>query len=208
MTILPPEELILRSGSIRTFNYQPAYPVVFSPGSTETQNTAWPKYIEEVKRIYRCLNDGLNYYEFMFHKLEKDFEDLRDEFNSFKIETANNISNLQRQIDDLVRRISVLESSGGGDGGGDGDGDGDGDDGGIFSDEQLDYLKRNVVFLGHYKYDSVNVSNSFETDLDSLSPSQYPLKLNCHVYEQGNSGGFNTFSKIKLGDYYFYSGQN
>ena len=49
--------------TVRNYDYQPAYPVHFYAGSPEAENTAWAKYIEEIKRIYRLYNENMNYYE-------------------------------------------------------------------------------------------------------------------------------------------------
>lgn len=54
----------------RVYDYEPAYPVNVAPGSLERQNTAWPKYVMEIQRIYRQFNDNLNYYESLANELK------------------------------------------------------------------------------------------------------------------------------------------
>ena len=61
----------------RFYDYEPAYPVSIQPGSVETQRTAWGKYVEENKRLYRLLNENLNYYENIAVEIKKSMEDLK-----------------------------------------------------------------------------------------------------------------------------------
>lgn len=62
--------------SVRNYDYQPAYPVQFYAGSPEAENTAWAKYIEEIKRIYRLYNENMNYYESMTKDVFKRIDEL------------------------------------------------------------------------------------------------------------------------------------
>ena len=61
----------------RFYDYEPAYPVSIQPGSVETQRTAWGKYVEENKRLYRLLNENLNYYENIALEIKNSMNELR-----------------------------------------------------------------------------------------------------------------------------------
>ena len=61
----------------RFYDYEPAYPINVQPGSVETQRTAWTKYVEENKRLYRLLNENLNYYENIAISLNEAMDELR-----------------------------------------------------------------------------------------------------------------------------------
>ena len=61
----------------RFYDYEPAYPVSVQPGSVETQRTAWSKYVEENKRLYRLLNENLNYYENIALEIKNSMNELR-----------------------------------------------------------------------------------------------------------------------------------
>ena len=74
----------------RFYDYEPAYPVSVQPGSIETQRTAWTKYVEENKRLYRLLNENLNYYENLALELIKKANYLEDKFNNIVQSLASN----------------------------------------------------------------------------------------------------------------------
>lgn len=62
--------------TVRNYDYQPAYPVQFYAGSPEAENTAWAKYIEEIKRIYRLYNENMNYYDSLNKNISKRIDEL------------------------------------------------------------------------------------------------------------------------------------
>ena len=64
----------------RFYNYEPAYPINVQPSSIETQRTAWMKNVEETKRLYRLINENLNYYENLAQDLIKRMDDLSQTF--------------------------------------------------------------------------------------------------------------------------------
>lgn len=64
----------------RFYNYEPAYPINVQPSSMETQRTAWMKNVEETKRLYRLVNENLNYYENLAQDLIKRMDDLSQTF--------------------------------------------------------------------------------------------------------------------------------
>lgn len=72
----------------RIYAYETAYPIHFSAGATETQDSAWPKVILEFERVYRLLNENMNYYEGLFKELDSKMEqltkELMDELNSMR----------------------------------------------------------------------------------------------------------------------------
>ena len=86
----------------RIYDYEPAYPVNVAPGSLERQNTAWPKYVMEIQRIYRQFNDNLNYYEslsnelkYMVYDARKWVEDRLWEQNNKLTEAVSKLSQLR-----------------------------------------------------------------------------------------------------------------
>ena len=95
---------------VRNYDYEPAYPVIFEPGGTETENTAWPKYIEEVKRIYRLHNENMNYYEAMFQSLNTKLDALDkkvdDYYKRLNDRITSEINALKRYIDDLGKTVN------------------------------------------------------------------------------------------------------
>lgn len=74
----------------RFYDYEPAYPVNIQPGSVETQRTAWIKYVEENKRLYRLLNENLNYYENLALELIEKVNDFENKFNNIVQALASN----------------------------------------------------------------------------------------------------------------------
>ncbi len=82
----------------RVYDYEPAYPVNVAPGSLERQNTAWPKYVMEIQRIYRQFNDNLNYYEAVANELKNTVSDLKewveDKFEAYDDKLADAVSKL------------------------------------------------------------------------------------------------------------------
>ena len=85
---------------VRHYDYEPAYPVLFEPGGTETENTAWPKYIEEIKRFYRLYNENMNYYEAMFQLLNTKLDALEKKVDD----------NYKELSDRITREIAVIKS--------------------------------------------------------------------------------------------------
>lgn len=83
LTITVNGEAVTRNLTVKTmagqrvYDYEPAYPVVMQAGSVETQRTAWTKYIEENKRMYRLLNENLNYYENIAYSIQKSMQELQ-----------------------------------------------------------------------------------------------------------------------------------
>lgn len=84
----------------RVYDYEPAYPVNVAPGSLERQNTAWPKYVMEIQRIYRQFNDNLNYYEAVANELKNTVSDLKewveDKFATYDEKLADAVSKLSK----------------------------------------------------------------------------------------------------------------
>lgn len=75
------QTIVVKSfASVRNYDYQPAYPVNFYAGSTETEATAWAKYIEEIKRIYRLFNENMNYYEHLVQRLSDKIDVFAEKF--------------------------------------------------------------------------------------------------------------------------------
>ena len=85
---------------VRHYDYEPAYPVLFEPGGTETENTAWPKYIEEIKRFYRLYNENMNYYEAMFQLLNTKLDALEKKVDD----------NYKELSDRITREIAAIKS--------------------------------------------------------------------------------------------------
>lgn len=89
--------------TVRNYDYQPAYPVRFYAGSPEAENTAWAKYIEEIKRIYRLYNENMNYYENLtkgvFNRLDA-LESLVEEMTSGMV--ANKVGIILPYVGDLA----------------------------------------------------------------------------------------------------------
>ena len=84
----------------RVYDYEPAYPVNVAPGSLERQNTAWPKYVMEIQRIYRQFNDNLNYYEAVANELKNTVSDLKEwveeRFEAYDEKLAAAVSKLSK----------------------------------------------------------------------------------------------------------------
>ncbi len=84
----------------RVYDYEPAYPVNVAPGSLERQNTAWPKYVMEIQRIYRQFNDNLNYYEAVANELKNTVlylkEWVEDKFATYDEKLADAVSKLSK----------------------------------------------------------------------------------------------------------------
>ena len=78
----------------RVYDYEPAYPVNVAPGSVERQNTAWPKYVMEIQRIYRQFNENLNYYEALANELKKQVAELSDGFNGIIAMYSGELDNI------------------------------------------------------------------------------------------------------------------
>ena len=89
------QNLVVKSmAGQRFYDYEPAYPINMQPGSVETQRTAWSKHIEENKRLYRLLNENLNYYENIALEIKSSMQELREWSESqFKLydEMMNNL---------------------------------------------------------------------------------------------------------------------
>lgn len=83
------------------YNYEPAYPVTMAPGSTETQATAWRKYIEENKRLYRLLNENFNYYQTASG-------DTNDTISSLKDWITQTLKEYDTKIDNAISQLSQL----------------------------------------------------------------------------------------------------
>ena len=89
------------------YDYEPAYPVVMAPGSTETQATAWRKYIEENKRLYRLINENFNYYKTASGDTNDSISALKEWVNQKLKEYDSKISSVSNQISQLgIKAIS------------------------------------------------------------------------------------------------------
>lgn len=82
----------------RVYDYEPAYPVLLQAGSPETQRTAWGKYIEENKRLYRLLNENLNYYENLAYQLKQKMSELEDYINDKMKEVENKLNDTMNKV--------------------------------------------------------------------------------------------------------------
>lgn len=85
----------------RVYDYEPAYPVNVAPGSVERQNTAWPKYVMEIQRIYRQFNENLNYYEALANELKKQVAEL-------KTYVDNRFTEYDKTLDAAVKKLSAI----------------------------------------------------------------------------------------------------
>jgi len=85
----------------RVYDYEPAYPVNVAPGSVERQNTAWPKYVMEIQRIYRQFNENLNYYEALANELKKQVAEL-------KTYVDNRFTDYDKTLDAAVKKLSAI----------------------------------------------------------------------------------------------------
>ena len=95
---------------VRHYDYEPAYPVLFEPGGTETENTAWPKYIEEIKRFYRLYNENMNYYEAMFQLLNTKLDALEkkvdDNYKELSDRITREIADIKSLIDSKITELT------------------------------------------------------------------------------------------------------
>lgn len=85
----------------RVYDYEPAYPVNVAPGSVERQNTAWPKYVMEIQRIYRQFNENLNYYEALANELKKQVAELRNYVD-------NRFTEYDKTLDAAIKKLSAI----------------------------------------------------------------------------------------------------
>ena len=85
----------------RIYDYEPAYPVNVAPGSVERQNTAWPKYVMEIQRIYRQFNENLNYYEALANELKKQVAELRNYVD-------NRFTEYDKTLDAAIKKLSAI----------------------------------------------------------------------------------------------------
>ena len=85
----------------RVYDYEPAYPVNVAPGSVERQNTAWPKYVMEIQRIYRQFNENLNYYEALANELKKQVAELKHYVD-------NRFTEYDKTLDAAVKKLSAI----------------------------------------------------------------------------------------------------
>lgn len=85
----------------RVYDYEPAYPVNVAPGSVERQNTAWPKYVMEIQRIYRQFNENLNYYEALANELKKQVAELKNYVD-------NRFTEYDKTLDAAVKKLSAI----------------------------------------------------------------------------------------------------
>ena len=91
----------------RVYDYEPAYPVNVAPGSLERQNTAWPKYVMEIQRIYRQFNDNLNYYESLANELKNTVANLQTWVKDRLWEQDNKLSAAVSKLSQLrIKTIS------------------------------------------------------------------------------------------------------
>ena len=81
----------------RFYDYEPAYPINVQPSSVETQRTAWMKSVEETKRLYRLINENLNYYENLAQDLIKRMDELNQTFLTLQ-NKVNNIFDSQGRL--------------------------------------------------------------------------------------------------------------
>lgn len=89
----------------RFYDYEPAYPVNIQPGSVETQRTAWAKYVEEDKRLYRLLNENLNYYENIALEMKAAMEELRAWAEKKFEEYDNRIQQMASQLSKIGIKV-------------------------------------------------------------------------------------------------------
>ena len=85
----------------RFYDYEPACPVSIQPGSVETQRTAWGKYVEENKRLYRLLNENLNYYENIALQLKSELEKFKAYMASLSFMPRGTILIWDRDVADI-----------------------------------------------------------------------------------------------------------
>ena len=85
----------------RIYDYEPAYPVNVAPGSVERQNTAWPKYVMEIQRIYRQFNENMNYYEALANELKKQVAELRNYVD-------NRFTEYDKTLDAAIKKLSAI----------------------------------------------------------------------------------------------------
>lgn len=76
-------------------NYEPSYPVVYAPGVRETIATLTQKYIKEIERIYRLMNDNND-------NINSNLDDLLDELKK----------QIQDLIDELTKGDTIVNEAG------------------------------------------------------------------------------------------------
>lgn len=91
----------------RVYDYEPAYPVNVEPGSQERQNTAWPKYVMEVQRIYRKFNDNLNYYETLAAELKKQVNDMKNYMDNRFEDYAKNVAEVAKTLASMHAKVTT-----------------------------------------------------------------------------------------------------
>ena len=89
----------------RVYDYEPAYPVNVAPGSQERQNTAWPKYVMEVQRIYRKFNDNLNYYETLAAELKKQVTDMKNYMDGRFGDYAKDVAEVAKTLASMHAKV-------------------------------------------------------------------------------------------------------
>lgn len=182
LTITVNGEAVTRNLTVKTmagqrvYDYEPAYPVVMQAGSVETQRTAWTKYIEENKRMYRLLNENLNYYENIAYSIQKSMQELQTWID-------NKFADYDSRLEDMantMRKIGIRVITG------------YAYHGAIIPIPQGSERKNCKYIVSLRKWDNTRSDNKYCYDM-YIWVDENTGQLTCYTYTSGRNGTGGTY---------------
>lgn len=88
------------------YDYEPAYPLNLEAGSTETPLTASQKIKAEFERLYRIVNNGLEYIDQMVEKMETRLAEFDEKVTELINTIKQKMAELDTKLEDFRKQIT------------------------------------------------------------------------------------------------------